>query len=327
MNLRGKRVLVFGGGGFIGSYLVRALIDIGCDVKVLLHYNSMSSLGLLDADIVDDVEKIFGDVRQLDTVQGAVCGGIDVVFNLAALIGIPYSYEHPQEVFEVNTMGTMNIMLASQNARVKKVIQTSTSEVYGSAIYTPINELHPLQPQSPYSASKIASDAIAQSFYNSYGFPVVIIRPFNTFGAKQSMRAVIPTIISQALFSNEIKIGSLFPCRDFTYVTDTVNGFIKGAEEGRDGEVYNIGYGQTVSIGDIVTRVLKLVEKPKMKVKTSNDRVRPKLSEVKLLFADNTKAKKELGWNPVVNFDMGLQKTISYIESENIRYNHGGYVK
>jgi len=314
--LESKKVLVTGAGGFIGSHLTERLVDLGARVTVFLRYSSRTDeamIKLLPAEKKKEIRIIYGELRQPETVKKAM-KGIDIVFNLAALISIPYSYLHPQEVFETNTLGTVNILTAAREEKTEKVIQTSTSEVYGTAQYVPIDERHPKQPQSPYSASKIAADAIALSFYYSFNLPVAIIRPFNTYGPRQSDRAVIPTLISQALVKEKILMGSTTPTRDFNFVSDTVEGFIRIAESEKSvGEEINIGSGYEISIGDLAEKIISLVGKRARLVKDEK-RARPKKSEVERLLADNSKARKLLGWSPRVNLDTGLKKTIEWIK-------------
>lgn len=323
MNWKGKKVLVTGAGGFIGSHLTERLVRLGANVKAFLRYNSRSDEGnikLLSRDVRGKVRISYGEIRELETVREAM-KGIDTVFNLAALIGIPYSYEHPQEVVETNVIGTLNVLIAARDEKVRRLIQTSTSEVYGSSLYIPINEKHPLQPQSPYSASKISSDAISLSFYYSFGLPVSIIRPFNTYGPRQSARAVIPTIIMQILTKNKVALGSIKPKRDLTYVSDTVEGFIKVAESPRAiGEVINIGSGYEITISELANKIIKIIGKD-VQIKVDKKRIRPSKSEVKRLCADNSKAAKVLGWKPKISLDEGLRMTIDYIE------NHLNYYK
>ena len=313
--LESKKVLVTGAGGFIGSHLTERLVDLGARVTVFLRYSSRTDeamIKLLPAEKKKEIRIIYGELRQPETVKKAM-KGIDIVFNLAALISIPYSYLHPQEVFETNTLGTVNILTAAREEKTEKVIQTSTSEVYGTAQYVPIDERHPKQPQSPYSASKIAADAIALSFYYSFNLPVAIIRPFNTYGPRQSDRAVIPTLISQALVKEKILMGSTTPTRDFNFVSDTVEGFIRIAESEKSvGEEINIGSGCEISIGDLAEKIISLVGKRARLVKDKK-RTRPKKSEVERLLADNSKARKLLGWSPRVNLDAGLKMTIEWI--------------
>lgn len=314
--LESKQVLVTGAGGFIGSHLTERLVDLGAKVTAFLRYSSRTDeamIKLLSAEKKKEIRIIYGELRQPETVKKAM-KGIAVVFNLAALISIPYSYLHPQEVFETNTLGTVNILTAAREEKAEKVIQTSTSEVYGTAQYVPIDERHPKQPQSPYSASKIAADAIALSFYYSFNLPVAIVRPFNTYGPRQSDRAVIPTLISQALVKEKILMGSTTPTRDFNFVSDTVEGFIRIAESEKSvGEEINIGSGCEISIGDLAEKIISLVGK-RAKLVKDEKRARPKKSEVERLLADNSKARKLLGWSPRVNLDTGLKKTIEWIK-------------
>lgn len=314
--LESKRVLVTGAGGFIGSHLTERLVDLGAQVTAFLRYNSRADeamIGLLPPEKKKKITIIYGELRQSETVKRAM-KNIDIVFNLAALISIPYSYLHPQEVIETNTLGTLNVLTAAREEVVEKVVQTSTSEVYGTAQYVPIDEKHPKQPQSPYSASKIAADAIALSFYYSFNLPVAVIRPFNTYGPRQSDRAVIPAIISQALVKKKILFGSTTPTRDFNFVSDTVEGFIKIAEsESSIGEEINIGSGFEISIGDLAEKIVSLAGK-EVKLIKDEKRVRPEKSEVERLLADNSKAKKLLDWSPRVSFDVGLKMTIKWIK-------------
>lgn len=325
MNWKNKNVLVTGAGGFVGSHLTERLLSLGANVKAFIRYTSHEELRFLKPlksnprlDIVQ------GDIRDEHAVENAVKGS-DVIFHLAALVGIPYSYIHPKETVETNTIGTMNILLAAKDRNVSKIVLTSTSETYGSAKYVPIDENHPLQGQSPYSASKIAADKIGESFYKSYGMPIAIIRPFNVYGPRQSARAVIPTIICQALTKREVKLGNTAPTRDFTYVDDTVSGFMKIAESEKSlGEVINIGSGFEISVGDIAKKIAKLVGKD-VKLVEDKQRVRPKKSEVQRLWCSNAKAKKLLGWKPTVNLDDGLKRTIKYISQNLDQYNPDRY--
>ncbi len=328
MELKNKKVLVTGAGGFIGSHLCEALVECGARVRAFLHYNSRSDNGFIKEfhqEIKDNIDIYYGDLRELETVKEAI-DGINVVFNLAALVGIPYSYRHPQEVVGTNTTGTLNVLIAAKDAGVEKIVQTSTSEVYGSALYVPIDEKHPLQPQSPYSASKIGSDSIARSFFLSYGLPVTIIRPFNTYGPRQSARAVIPAIITQALAEDMIHLGNLDTTRDFTFVKDTVSGFIKMATcEKSVGEVINVGSGSEVSIKNLVDIILKIVGRD-VKVEVDSDRRRPEKSEVSRLLAENGKAKSILNWSPEVSLEEGLRKTVKYIGDNIGFYNPKKYM-
>lgn len=315
MQLKGKTVLVTGAGGFIGSHLVEGLVKKGAKVKAVVRYNSKRSCGnleFLDKQTGSGIEVFFADIRETDILSRAM-KGVDVVFNLAALVGIPYSYSNPHEVAMVNIMGTLNLLTVARDFRVKKFIQTSTSEVYGSPDRVPIKETDALKPQSPYSASKIGSDSIALSFYYSFGLPVSIIRPFNTYGPRQSARAVIPTIITQALNGRVIKLGSVLARRDFTYVEDTVNGFIKVAQfDASVGEVINIGTGRNYSIQEIVVLVGRLLGR-KLRVTRDAQRLRPEKSEVARLMADNTKARRLLRWSPKFSLEEGLRLTIDFI--------------
>ena len=314
-----KTVLVTGAGGFIGSHLTEKLVNLGADVKAFVRYNSRNDWGLLEMapeKVKKNLEIIMGDMRDTNAITEA-CDGIDIIFHLGAIIAIPYSYLHPRETVETNIIGTLNVLKAGFDNSVEKIIHTSTSEVYGTAQYLPIDEKHPLQGQSPYSASKIGADKIAESFFRSYDLPVVTIRPFNTYGPRQSARAVIPTIITQMLTSDIVHIGSTNPKRDFTYIDDTVDGFIKIAQKDKiAGEVINIGSNSEISIGDLVDKIKSITGK-KAKVKTEASRVRPKKSEVLRLCADNSKAKKLLGWEPKISLGDGLKSTVKWI-SDNI---------
>ena len=319
MRWESKKVLITGAGGFIGSHLAEHLIDLGVKVKAFVRYNSRSDWGLLELlpqEKLDEIEVIMGDLRDGDAIRQAA-KGVEIIFHLGSLIAIPYSYIHPGETIETNVMGTLNVLTSARENSVGKVIHTSTSEVYGTAQYVPMDEKHPLQGQSPYSASKIAADKIAESFYRSFGVPVAIIRPFNTFGPRQSARAVIPTIISQALMKDMIILGSLHPTRDYTYIDDVIEAFIKVAESPNSvGEVINIGSNFEISIGDIIRKVISITGKDK-EIVTDPRRVRPGKSEVERLWCDNTKAKKLLAWEPKVSFDEALRRTIEWI-SDNI---------
>jgi dTDP-glucose 4,6-dehydratase len=312
-----RKVLVTGGSGFIGSHLVEKLVSLGAEVKVLVHYNSQNRLGLLDTlpdDVKEKIEITWGDIKEAESVEkaGKDCG---YIFHLAALVGIPYSYLQPQDVVMTNTIGTLNVLKYARDSGAEKVVITSTSEVYGTARYMPIDESHPLQGQSPYAASKIAADKIAESFYCSYDLPVAICRPFNAYGPRQSMRAVIPTIITQALSRSDIHLGAVSPTRDFTFVQDTVAGFIKIAESPRSvGEVINIGSGFEISIGDLAAKICALIGK-NVPIVSEEARQRPAKSEVNRLYAANKKAGELVGWKPRVSLDDGLKQTISWISS------------
>jgi NAD dependent epimerase/dehydratase len=322
-----KSVLVTGAGGFIGSHLVERLVESGARVRAFVRYNSRNDIGLLrvlPAERLREIEVIVGDLRDAEAIQKAA-RGVEVVFHLGALIAIPYSYVHPREVVETNVMGTYNVLAACREQGVAKVIHTSTSEVYGTALRVPIDESHPLQGQSPYSASKIGADKIAESFYRSFDLPVATIRPFNTYGPRQSARAVIPTIITQALTQGEIRLGSLDPTRDFTFVKDTVEGFLRVAESSRSiGEQFNVGSDAEISIGDLAQKIVQLVGRD-VKITTDARRLRPPKSEVERLWADNRKAKEMLGWSPHVLLDEGLRETITWITQNLARYRLGEY--
>lgn len=332
MDLSNQTVLVTGAGGFIGSHLVEALLAKGCQVRALIKYNSRNDWGNLEQlppESQAQLEIISGDITDPFLVRQAV-KGCAAVFHLAALIGIPYSYVAPQHYVNVNVQGTLNVLEACRSEGVQKLVHTSTSETYGTALYTPIDEAHPLQGQSPYSASKIAADKMAESYYLSFDLPVATIRPFNTFGPRQSARAIIPTIISQALAyaktRQPIKVGSLDPQRDFTFVKDTAQGFIRMAEcDASVGQVINVGSGQTQTIGDTLDLILDILGQPDIPVLTEAQRIRPEKSEVGLLLADNRKARELLDWQPQTDFRQGLTQTIEAIEASLGRYKTGIY--
>ncbi len=312
---KNKTVLVSGAGGFIGSHLVEALLSKGAHVRAFVRYTSRGDpgyLNLLPAELSEKLEVISGDLRDRSAIYDAV-HGCELVYHLGALISIPYSYHHPAEVAEVNFMGTLNLLMACRELGAARLVHTSSSEVYGTARRALIDEEHPLQGQSPYSASKIGADKLAESFYCSYNLPVVTVRPFNTFGPRQSARAVIPTIIMQALVSETIHLGNLDTTRDFTYIDDTVHGFLlAGSAVGVEGGVFNLGTGIEFRIGDIAQRIaLKVGHKVKLKVEPQ--RVRPEKSEVLRLISDNSLARDKLGWEPQVSLDVGLDKTITWM--------------
>ncbi len=328
-----EKVLLTGAGGFIGSHLAEALVQKGAQVKAFVRYNSRGDVGLLrllPADILKNIEIVSGDITDPDAVRKAV-HACDTIFHLGALIAIPYSYLHPYQVVQTNVVGTLNVLLAAREENVSRVIHTSTSEVYGTARTVPISEDHPLQGQSPYSASKIGADKLAESFYCAYGLPAVTVRPFNTFGPRQSARAVIPTIITQALSRSEIRIGSLDTRRDFTYVADTVAGFIRAAEvSGVEGQVFNLGTGRDVLIGEILDIIVEDVVKFKNlpirpNVVTETQRIRPEKSEVMRLISDNRKARQILGWQPEVSLEEGLSRTVRWIDQHMDAFKPGVY--
>jgi NAD dependent epimerase/dehydratase len=326
MQLAGKRVLVTGAGGFIGSHLTERLLELGAQTRALVHYRSNGSWGWLDrSSRKSDIEIVAGDIRDRDCVVSAM-RGVDVVFHLAALIGIPYSYAAPASYVETNIGGTLNILQAARDLNVVRVVHTSTSEVYGTARRVPIDEQHTLQGQSPYSASKIGADKLAESFFLSFGLSVVTMRPFNAFGPRQSARAVIPTIISQSLTSDVVSLGNVHPTRDFNYVANTVDGFIRCAEsDDIAGQTINVGSGEETSIGDIVKKVAAILGK-NVQVRQQEGRQRPETSEVERLIADNTLARKSLGWKPAVSLDEGLSRTIEWIRENLNEYRTDRYV-
>jgi NAD dependent epimerase/dehydratase len=322
LNLAGKKVLVTGADGFIGSHLVEALLAHGCDVRSFVYYNSFNSWGWLDSlpiDVVKGLDVFAGDIRDPHGVELAM-QGCDVVFHLAALIAIPFSYHSPDSYVDTNIKGTLNVLQAAKKLNVERVLVTSTSEVYGTAQYAPIDEKHPFQGQSPYSATKIGADRLAESFYRSFQTPVTIVRPFNTYGPRQSARAVIPTIITQLLLgATELKLGSLTPTRDFNYVKDTAQGFIALAtSDAAVGQEVNIATNSEVSVGDIA-RVLIDELNPDVKIVTEDDRLRPDASEVFRLIGDNTLIKSLTDWTPEYDLRRGLQDTIQWFkEPENL---------
>lgn len=322
MNLKGKKVLVTGAEGFIGSHLTERLVELGADVTALVQYNSFNNWGWIDTfdkEVLNSIKVETGDIRELDGMN-RIIKGQEVVFHLAALIAIPYSYLSPMAYVRTNVEGTVNVLEACRNHDVQKIIHTSTSETYGTALYVPIDEKHPMQGQSPYSASKIGADKMAESFYRSFNMPIATIRPFNTYGPRQSARAVIPTIISQILSGkNEIKLGSLSPTRDFNYVKDTAEAFIKIAESDRTiGEVINAGSNYEITVGDTVKKIIDIIGKD-VKIICDEERLRPEKSEVNRLWADNTKIKELTDWTPNYSIDRGLEETIKWIK-ENMKY-------
>ena len=327
MDWKNKTVLVTGAGGFIGSQLVEALLSEGARVRAFVHYNSRADPGLLrllPAELSERLEVISGDLRDMQTIYAAV-RDCELVYHLGALISIPYSYRHPAEVAAVNFMGTLNLLMACRDLGTARLVHTSTSEVYGSARRVPIDEEHPLQGQSPYSASKIGADKLAESFYCSYNLPVVTVRPFNTFGPRQSARAVIPTIITQALSGKTIHLGNLATTRDFTYVQDTVRGFLlAGSVAGVEGGVFNLGTGSEIRIGDLAGRIALKVGH-QVEIVVEPQRLRPEKSEVLRLISDNRLARDKLGWEPQVSLDEGLDKTIAWMRLHMDLYRPGQY--
>jgi len=321
----GRRVLVTGAGGFIGSHLVERLVDLGANVRALVEYNSLGSWGWLDESPArGDIEVVLGDVRDRDSMVVAAATR-DVVFHLAALIAIPWSYDAPAAYVETNVVGTLNLLRAAQQAGVERVVHTSTSEVYGTARYAPIDEAHPLQAQSPYAASKIGADKIAEAFHLSFGLPVATLRPFNTYGPRQSARAVIPTILTQLLAGETVALGNLAPTRDFTYVTDTVEAFVKVVDVAESvGRVLNIGTGREIAIGDLAERIEAVVEM-RAPIDLDPARVRPDGSEVERLCANADAARTLLAWEPQVSLDEGLVATAEWIGRNLERYRIGTY--
>jgi len=325
MDWNGKKVLVTGAGGFIGSHLTDRLVELGANTTALVHYRADGSWGWLDQSTNrNSITVVAGDICDRDSVANAMVKA-DVVFHLAALIGIPYSYDAPASYVRTNIEGTLNVLQSARDSNVTRVVHTSTSEVYGSAQFVPINEGHPLQGQSPYSASKIGADQMAQAFHSSFGLPVTTIRPFNTYGPRQSARAVIPTIITQALKQPSIRLGSLTTTRDFNFVADTVEGFIDIAEcPEAVGEVINIGSGQEISIEELAKTILELVGS-EIPIVADESRVRPENSEVDRLLADNNKAQTLLRWSPQYSLKDGLARTIEWVENNIGQYRLGTY--
>ncbi len=318
MTINNSKVLVTGAAGFIGSHLVETLLNKGASVKAFVHYNSRNDIGnlnYLEEHQLKNIEIIFGDIQDSRVIRSSV-KSCDYVFHLAALIGIPYSYIAPNSYVNTNIIGTLNILDAVRDKNVKKVVHTSTSECYGTALYEPIDESHPLQGQSPYSATKIGADKIAESYYRSFDVPVATIRPFNTYGPRQSDRAVIPTIIKQLLLNyDKVSLGSLLPFRDLTYVKDTAEGFIKIAEnENTIGQTINIGNGKTISIGELAKKIITMMDKD-VQIQSESKRNRPEKSEVMKLICNNTKAKNLVGWVPTISLNEGLKNTIQFFKS------------
>lgn len=325
MNWAGKRVLVTGAGGFIGSHLAEKLVELGAEVRAMVHYNALGRWGWLDGSAAAKSMKVIaGDITDRDMVASAVRDR-EFVFHLAAVIAIPYSYHAPQTYVRTNVEGTLNVLQSAREAGVTRIIHTSTSEVYGTARRVPIDEEHPLQGQSPYSASKIAADKMAEAFHCSFDLPVVTVRPFNTFGPRQSARAVIPTIISQCLQGQAVKLGNLHPTRDLNFVSDTVAGFLCAAIAPKAvGGTFNLGSGREIQIGELAKLIGQLAKKP-VEIVTESERERPAGSEVARLLADNTKAQKILGWAPTVSLEDGLTRTIQWIGANLESYRPGVY--
>ncbi len=300
-------------------------MELGADVRAFVHYNALGAWGWLDhSPVREEIEVVAGDIADADSVRQAV-RDMDVVFHLAALIAIPYSYQAPRSYVRTNVEGTLNVLQAAREAGVQRVVHTSTSEVYGTARYAPIDEAHPLQGQSPYAASKIGADKMAEAFHCSFDLPVVTVRPFNTFGPRQSARAIIPTVITQCLAGEDIYLGNLHPTRDMNFVTNTVDGFVKAASTPQAvGGVFNIGSGREISIGDLAHLIARLTGRS-VKIHSDAQRLRPAKSEVDRLLADNTLARQVLGWEPTVSLEEGLARTIDWIAAHMERYRPGVY--
>jgi dTDP-glucose 4,6-dehydratase len=315
MEIANKSVLVTGSGGFIGSHLVEELVRMNCHVKAFVHYNSFNRWGWLDSlpkEMMTHIDVFSGDIRDPNGMLEAMKGA-EVVFHLAALIGIPYSYHSPDVYVDTNVRGTLNVMQAARQLGVKKVLHTSTSEVYGTAQFVPITEEHPINPQSPYAATKAGADFLALTFYRSFGTPVTVVRPFNSYGPRQSARAIIPTIITQILSGKtKLSLGSLTPTRDLNFVRDTAMGFIKAGESDLAlGEVVNLGSNYEISIGDLVNKIALLMD-TEITIESADERKRPEKSEVERLWAENRKAFELLNWSPRYTLDQGLEETISW---------------
>ena len=322
----GKKVLVTGAGGFIGSHLAEHLVREGASVRSMVHYNALGKRGWLDhSDLAGDMEILAGDITDRDSVRAGV-KGCDIVFHLGALIAIPYSYQAPRSYVRTNIEGTLNVLQAALDEGAQRVLHTSTSEVYGTALFVPITEEHPLQGQSPYSASKIGADKMAEAFAASFELEVVTVRPFNTFGPRQSMRAVIPTIISQCLRGHDVRLGAVSPTRDLNFVQNTVEGFCAAAlSPNASGQTINFGSGREISVGDLALLIGKMLGKD-VNILCEQERLRPSKSEVERLLACNKKAKALMGWEPRVSLEEGLEKTIAWIQQNAEHYQAKGYV-
>jgi len=322
----GRRVLVTGAGGFIGSHLAERLVEKGAVVRSLVHYNALGARGWLDrSPLVGEMEVVSGDIVDRDSVTRAL-NAVETVFHLASLIAIPYSYEAPDSYVRVNIGGILNVLQVARECGVERIVHTSTSEVYGTARSCPISEEHPLQAQSPYSASKIGADKVAESFYLSFGLPVVTVRPFNTYGPRQSARAVIPTIITQCLTGGVVRLGNLSPTRDLNFVADTVEGFVLAGEaEGAVGRTINLGSGRETSIGDLAALIGTLCG-AEPRIETEERRARVAGSEVERLLADATVAREVLGWQSRVSLEQGLERTVAWFREHLVHYRPDDYV-
>ncbi|HEY5750339.1 MAG TPA: NAD-dependent 4,6-dehydratase LegB [Chryseolinea sp.] len=323
MDLKNKKVLITGADGFIGSHLTERLLGEGCDVRAFVYYNSFNSWGWIDSFSKEKKERLeifSGDIRDPNGVRTAM-KDVDVVFHLAALIAIPFSYHSPDSYIDTNVKGTLNVLQAARDFQIERVLITSTSEVYGTAQYVPIDEKHPRQPQSPYSASKIGADSLAESFYRSFDLPVTIVRPFNTYGPRQSARAIVPTVITQLLNGKrEIMLGDLTPTRDLLFVKDTVDGFVAIAQaDGLIGEDCNLATASEISVGDLAKEIIKQIN-PAALIVSDDQRLRPEKSEVFRLFGSNEKMKKYTSWKPKYTLEEGLQTTIEWFRNaENLK--------
>ena len=319
---KGRHALVTGAGGFVGSHLVERLVADGESVRAFVRYTSTGRAGWLDSlepDTRAAIEVVSGDVRDDQAVRAAM-NGIDTVYHLAALVGIPYSLLHPRDVVETNVGGTLNVLLAARDHGVDRLVHTSTSEVYGSARSIPIDESHGLHAQSPYAASKIAAEKLVESFHAAYEMPTVVLRPFNIYGPRQSTRAVIPAIIRQGLADDEILLGATSPTRDFNFVADTVDAFVRaGRQVGAVGGVFNIGTGREISIADLVALTAQLLDHDHLRIVTAEERLRPAASEVRRLCADGRRAREVLGWSPQHTLEEGLQTTIDWLAAQTPR--------
>lgn len=315
MSWAQKRVLVTGAGGFIGSHLAERLVVEGAQVRALVHYNALGSRGWLDTSPHTAAMNVMaGDICDPESVNKAV-DGCDVVFHLAALIAIPYSYVAPRSYVRTNVEGTLNVLEACRTRGVKRLLHTSTSEVYGTAQYVPIDEKHPLQGQSPYSASKIGADKIVESYHRSFGVPAVTVRPFNTFGPRQSMRAIVPTVVGQLLAGSEVRLGNADATRDLNFVSNTVDGFLAAASLGRPGAAYNLGTGREISVADLVALIGRLIGR-EPNIKVSEERMRPAASEVDRLLADALLARTDLEWSPAIDLETGLKIVIEHMRDQ-----------
>jgi dTDP-glucose 4,6-dehydratase len=326
--LAGKKVLVTGSGGFIGSHLTELLVSGGAKVRAFVRYNSRNDPGMLiylDPAKQAEIEIVPGDLRDPESVTSAV-SGTEIVFNLGAQIAIPYSYVNPRDFVETNVVGTLNVAQACLATGVSRLIQVSTSEVYGTAQTIPIAESHPLEAQSPYAATKIASDKLIDGFIRSFSLPATIVRPFNTYGPRQSARAVIPTIISQALYSDRVRIGSLHPRRDLTFVTDTAAAFIAATGDKALGQTVQLGTGADVSIGEIAEMIAEILDQP-LDLEVEKERIRPEASEVERLISTPEKAKELMGWEPTIDLREGLVKTIDWVREHPELFRTDEYVR